>query len=326
MAEARSARGRLDLRSAREARSIVDLAEAHGRKPRRQGPEWLCLCPAHDDTRPSCTIYDDGRKWKCFACGAFGDNLDFERHCSGCSLPEAYARITGDDPVRLDPAELARREAERKRRIEAERYASRQKALRLWGHRRPLADTLARRYLVARGFDPLPAGADRALGFLEHATVPGAGARCPALIAGATRYPATTPCAVQCTALAEPGRKADVRPSRWTTGLLTGAAVRLAPWREGRPLVLVEGVEDGLAVALAMGGEAGVWAVLGAPNAAAVDLPGGAEITLCLDGDEAGRRAAEEAARRIGARGHLVRVAELPDGADPASMLAGAGA
>jgi DNA primase len=116
--------------------------------------------------------------------------------------------------------------------------------------------------------------------------------------------------------LAEPGRK----PARLTFGWPEGAAVRLAPWEPGRRIVLIEGVEDGLAV-LGACPEVTPWAVLGAGNAGSVRLPDGAKVTLCLDGDEAGRRAAVSTVKELWRRGHRVSVAKLPDGFDPLDVL-----
>jgi DNA primase len=128
--------------------------------------------------------------------------------------------------------------------------------------------------------------------------------------------------AVQVTPLKEPGRKAWDKPCRLTLGVLPGAAVRLAPWAPGQRLVLVEGVEDGLAVAAACP-DVAVWAVLGAWNTGAVALPRGVDVTLCLDGDATGRAAALQAAQALWARGHRCRLAELPAGQDPNALLAG---
>ena len=96
--------------------------------------------------------------------------------------------------------------------------------------------------------------------------------------------------------------------------------MRLAPWSEGKLIVLTEGTEDALAILRSMP-EVAPWATLGTAGVANVMLPDGAAITLTLDGDEPGRRAAREAAAVFKARGNRVRIANLPDGADPASML-----
>jgi DNA primase len=63
------------------------------------------------------------------------------------------------------------------------------------------------------------------------------------------------------------------------------------------------------------------WAVLGAGNAGSVRLPDGADVTLCLDGDEAGRRATVSAVKELWRRGHRVSIAKLPDGFDPLDVL-----
>jgi hypothetical protein len=47
-------------------------------KLRRQGKDLVGKCPFHSpDKHPSFTIYEDGRRFKCFSCGASGDTIDF---------------------------------------------------------------------------------------------------------------------------------------------------------------------------------------------------------------------------------------------------------
>jgi DNA primase len=125
---------------------------------------------------------------------------------------------------------------------------------------------------------------------------------------------------VQATPLKAPGVKAWSKPSRCTAGHQAGAAVRISPWQEGQPIILTEGVEDALAVLQACP-SATVWAIFGAGNAARVQLPLGAPVTLCLDCDAAGRKAADAAATAFHQRGHVVRRVHLPDGFDPADLL-----
>ena len=67
----------------------VDLAQllglpSHGGKIR---------CPAHDDERPSMSIYWDGNserwRYRCWSCGVHGDALDFIANVKGISVAEA---------------------------------------------------------------------------------------------------------------------------------------------------------------------------------------------------------------------------------------------
>ena len=139
------------------------------------------------------------------------------------------------------------------------------------------------------------------------------------MVPAATRCPDGAPVAVQLTALTPDGRKASVDPLRWTRGVLRSAAVQLAPWSEGKALILTEGIEDGLSVRTVPGSTP--WAVLGVSRGKDVVLPEGAEVVVALDGNEAGRRGAEAAAQAIHARGHRVRIARLPEGKDLNDLL-----
>ena len=49
------------------------------------------LCPVHNDHTPSCHIYKDG--WKCFACGAYGDVLDWLELTHNLSTAEAIKEL-----------------------------------------------------------------------------------------------------------------------------------------------------------------------------------------------------------------------------------------
>lgn len=65
------------------------------------------LCPAHDDHTPSCHIYGDG--YKCFACGAYGDAIDWLELVYRLSTAEAIAelerRVGGYvPPTSIEPA------------------------------------------------------------------------------------------------------------------------------------------------------------------------------------------------------------------------------
>ena len=165
-------------------------------------------------------------------------------------------------------------------------------ARRIWRAARPVTpDDPAGRYLTSRS---LPGPWPATLRFLPSARHP-TGTTVPVLVAAACRWPDRIPVAVQLTSLTSDGRKAPVNPERWTRGVLSGAAVRLSAWREGKPVHVVEGIEDGLAAMQALP-DATAWAALGAGNAPYVVLPAGAEVVLALDGDAAGRQGAKAAA------------------------------
>ena len=62
-------------------------------KLRRQGKDLVGLCPFHQDKHPSFTIYDQGRKFKCFSCGCNGDTIDFVSKTRNLKFPQAVKYI-----------------------------------------------------------------------------------------------------------------------------------------------------------------------------------------------------------------------------------------
>lgn len=58
-------------KDAARAVPIIDFV-----KHKRAGSTYLTECIFHNDTHPSLTIFKDNR-FKCFACGAHGDSIDF---------------------------------------------------------------------------------------------------------------------------------------------------------------------------------------------------------------------------------------------------------
>ena len=79
--------------------------------------------------------------------------------------------------------------------------------------------------------------------------------------------------------------------------------------------MLTEGVEDALTIHVVTG--ATVWATLGAGNFATVQIPPSVrEIVLAIDADDAGRKAAANAADRFAREGRRCLIAEPPGAKD----------
>lgn len=282
-------------------------------KGRYANGRGMARCPAHRDRTPSLSIMD-------------GDGGRPVVHCfGGCNyraVQEELQRLSLWPEDRQSRTSTVHREERRHDRHRQDRLAKAtnlRAIVQLWNDAAPVeVGSLADRYLVGRGLhNPWPTtirfGSYRTT-FASHRS----------LIAAAQRWPGDHLQAVQITPLAEPGRKAWTKPARITRGSIGGAAVRLSAWEPGDAIVLVEGVEDGLAVLSAMP-DAPVWAAVGAGNVAKVELPAGVELILALDGDAAGRKAAVSAVETLWSRGHRVRVAQLPNDRDPLDVLQGAG-
>jgi hypothetical protein len=231
-------------------------------------------------------------------------------HCARCG-EKGHARDGSAPPP--DPVKLAGIRVDAARRERIARGDRIGRARWLWGHRRPLADTAAERYLreVRCYGGPLPA----TLGFL-----PGRGDFPPAMIAGfgvplderdeIISISSADIQGVHITRLASDGSaKAGTDTDKITMGAPRGAPIILACIGDGLGLAVTEGIEDGLSVHEATG--LGVWAAGSASlmPALATTVPSWVEcVSVLVDDDRAGRQNADELCRRLDDRGIEVRL------------------
>jgi Toprim domain len=226
-------------------------------------------------------------------------------HCARCG--EKGAAIDRDgappDPIKLTKARTEA--AKRDRVLRAERLS---KALWLWSQRRPIAASIAERYLRdARGYSgPLPS----TLGFLAAR-----GDHPPALIAafglahevdpGMITIADTAVMGVHLTRLRpDGGGKAvfedpDEQP-KLMVGYSTGSPIVLAVPNDLLGLAITEGIEDGLSVHQDTG--LGVWTAGSASRMPALAdvVPAYIDcVTVIADDDEDGRRHAAELVSRL---------------------------
>ena len=89
----------VDLKELKARVSLGDVVEASGVRLLGRGRVRQGVCPFHEKTAPSFTVYDDSSRFYCFGCGSGGDVLDFVQRTEGLTLPEAIRRLDGP-PVR----------------------------------------------------------------------------------------------------------------------------------------------------------------------------------------------------------------------------------
>ena len=63
-------------------------------KLEKQGQNYIGLCPFHDDSTPSLTVNTTKGIYKCFACGATGDVIDFLQKYLKITFPEAVKMLS----------------------------------------------------------------------------------------------------------------------------------------------------------------------------------------------------------------------------------------
>ena len=241
----------------------------------------------------------------CPACGyadAFTVRMQAGRpvlHCfNGCNRNTLHATARAalgsgwTPPPRPDAASVQRNQQARQDR-----------AQRLWRRSLSCPGTLAETYLARRGISSV--ASSNALRFQPdcwHAS----GSRHPALVA-AVQDVAGALVAVQRTYLTSDGRKAALDPARATLGPVWRAAVQLDPC--GPELVVGEGMESTASAGQLLGLPA--WAALSAGNLErGLVLPSSVRrVTIAVDHDPTGQRAAEAAAQRWRKEGRAVHLA-----------------
>jgi DNA polymerase family A/Toprim domain/CHC2 zinc finger len=258
-------------------------------------------CPFHDDTTPSLQIYAD--HYHCFVCGAHGDQVDWLVQVEGLNRDEAMRVLeTWDGP----PAPVTPNNPE----------VARASALRLWEAARPIAGTLAARYLSeTRGIDlaALPANINAVLRF--HARCPfGPGTRHPCLLALLRDVATDAITGIHRIALTADARKIERRMLGRT------GAVKL--WPAGAQLVVGEGIETVLAGATRFTHDDAplqpAWSLVSSEALRRLPTIIGVErLIILVDHDDTGRMAASTcAARWTGAGRTVVELTPKPKGAD----------
>ena len=136
---------------------LGDTVEAAGVRLRGRGRVRQGVCPFHDESEGSFTVYADSERFYCFGCGIGGDVLDFIRRAESLTLPEAIARLDGSPGL----APRAAIRPARTRRPASAALPPRDPALLTAAARfyagRLRRSSEAREYLASRGVGPVAA-------------------------------------------------------------------------------------------------------------------------------------------------------------------------
>jgi DNA primase len=83
--------------------SLIDVIESKGIAVKKQGGQFMALCPFHEDHTPSLSIDPKTNLFKCFGCGAAGDTIKFIKLYEKKSFPEAVGALTGGSEPAAEP-------------------------------------------------------------------------------------------------------------------------------------------------------------------------------------------------------------------------------
>lgn len=340
-------------------RDGVPIVELIGEKTdlRRVGSQFQGLCPFHDERSPSFGVNPDKGVYYCFGCGAKGDQIGFVQETEGLDFVEAIEWLGDRYRIELkredeDP-EAEQRRRQQERLLALLERVSRFYATFLW---EAAEARKAREYLLGRGLSEeilrefgvgySPSAWDRvtvkaqedgykpeelvAAGVAAHGRnngglydkfrgrimfpladhrgrVRGFGAR----VMGEGRGPKYLNTAEN--ALFHKGRQ------------LFGIDIARPHVAKSGRIVAVEGYTDVLA--LHQAGIREAVAIMGTsltPDQVSLLSKDARTIVLALDADRAGQEAMLRAART--AKDFELRVVQMPEGADPADLIAASGA
>jgi DNA primase len=337
----------------------TDLVQLVGRRVKlvRKGRVMWGCCPFHKENTPSFKVENERRLYKCFGCGAGGDAFKWLAETEGLTFPEAVEKLAAEAGVELPKwsAEDEAREERRKSLHEIVEAA----CVFFEEQLRAQSGSQAREYLLSRGLNGEAARQFR-LGYapsndalkehlykknvaLEDMVAAGLvrpqdGERSPRdFFFNRLMFPITDP---RGRAIAFGARALDpeAKPKYINTGetplfskgrlLYNFATARPAALQSGT-VILAEGYMD--VIALVRAGFTHAVAPLGTAlteDQLALLWRAAAEPILAFDGDDAGFRAAQRAARLALPHlkpGYSLRFAFLPPGEDPDSLIRGGG-
>ncbi len=68
----------------------------------KKGRNFVCLCPFHNDTKPSFLVSPDKGIGYCFACRSGGDIFSFYQKIEGCDFPQAIRELAEKTGVKIE--------------------------------------------------------------------------------------------------------------------------------------------------------------------------------------------------------------------------------
>lgn len=321
---------------------LVALVKSRGVVLKKAGAVYKGRCPFHSEQTPSFTVNPAKRLWHCFGCNEGGDAIRFVEKRDGVSFREAVEHLNGQQlemPIPEEPAPAApasgapvfsltavqrQKLLARVARFYHQRFLDRPEGLQYLVKQRGLKQvTLFRDYQLGLAdgslLEALPQDADSRAQFQALGVLTEQGRE---LLSGCVVFPLFDP----------QGNVVNLYGRRIEDGAVNHLYLpgpRVGLWnhqaaKRSRSLLLTESVIDALTLV-----DRGIADVLPAYGVHGLtnDLltlfaeTGTQDITLCFDGDDAGRRGAAAIAGRLREKRIAVHTLTLPEGEDINSFL-----
>ena len=344
------------IQSVLAATDIVDLVSSYHIDLKRAGSNFKALCPFHQEKTPSFVVTPSRNTFHCFGCGAGGSAIGFVMDYENLTYPEAIRKLADRAGIQIteDTPDPKAEQRDRLRR----RLLLLHNQIARWFHQLLLEDpdaSAARDYLRRRGIDR-PTASDWLLGFAPAQTkryadwARDAGFSAKELVTGgllalrdedrpsAGTYPRFRDRLMfpvrntSSDVIAFSGRLLDdhAKAAKYInspeTPIFNKSQTFYGLHRAVRPIIkagraiLCEGQIDLITAAVAALGTAFT------EHPARTLARYAAEVVVCFDADAAGAKATERAHAQLASADLDVRVAVMPQGQDPDSLIRSQGA
>jgi CHC2-type zinc finger protein/DNA primase-like protein len=88
----------VDFDQIKKSTDIVAVIQRHGIELKKQGADYVGLCPFHDDHNPSMRVSQGKGLFHCMSCGAAGNAIQFVAKKESLTVKEAALRLMGNMP------------------------------------------------------------------------------------------------------------------------------------------------------------------------------------------------------------------------------------
>ena len=102
---------KVDIIELKARHPLGDAVEAAGIALTGRGRVRQGVCPFHQESEGSFTVYGDSQRYYCFGCGAGGDVLDFVGRMEGLTLPETIRRLDDGSTPQMAASSVVRQAA-----------------------------------------------------------------------------------------------------------------------------------------------------------------------------------------------------------------------
>lgn len=89
---------RPDFEQIKRTADVVAVIQSHGVELKREGRDWVGLCPFHDDKTPSLRVTPGKGLWRCMSCEAAGNVIQFVAKKEGIEEKAAALRLLSTLP------------------------------------------------------------------------------------------------------------------------------------------------------------------------------------------------------------------------------------